>query len=53
MLKSSFPEGVPPTKKEYYLSDEEFQQYMGMDLASWDALKQHKKDAKKKQVGLF
>ena len=31
-LKTSFPEGVPPTKKEYYLSDEEFQQYIGMNL---------------------
>jgi len=24
VLKTSFPEGVAPTKKEYYLSDEEF-----------------------------
>ena len=24
MLKSSFPSGVAATKKEYYLSDEEF-----------------------------
>ena len=24
VLKSSWPEGMHPTKKEYYLSDEEF-----------------------------
>lgn len=29
VLKSSFPSGVKPTAKEYYLSDEEFAQYIG------------------------
>jgi hypothetical protein len=30
VLKSSFPEGVASTKKEYYLSDAEFAQFIGM-----------------------
>lgn len=53
MLKSSFPPGVAATKKEYYLSDEEFAQYIGMPKAEWDALKQWKKDRKKQEIGLF
>ncbi len=28
-LKTSFPAGVHPSKKEYYLSDEEFVQHLG------------------------
>lgn len=47
VLKSSFPEGVAGTKKEYYLSDAEFAQYIGMSVADWDAQKQWKKDRKK------
>ncbi len=31
-LKDKFPEGVDPTKKELYLSDEQFQQVFGMDM---------------------
>jgi len=53
VLKSSFPPGVVPTKKEYYLSDEEFTRVLGMTHAQWDALKQWKRDQKKKEVGLF
>mmetsp|Transcript_6949 Transcript_6949/g.8354 ORF Transcript_6949/g.8354 Transcript_6949/m.8354 type:complete len:131 (-) Transcript_6949:229-621(-) len=53
VLKSSFPEGVPPTKKEYYLSDEEFVQHLGMGVDEWESLKQWKRDNKKKAVGLF
>jgi hypothetical protein len=52
-LKSSFPTGVAPTKKEYYLTDEEFATVIGIPKAEWDAYKQHKRDAKKKTVGLF
>lgn len=40
-------------KKEYYLSDEEFQQVIGMPVAEWDQLKLHKQQRKKKDVGLF
>ena len=53
MLRSSLPLGVAATKKEYYLSDEEFAQYIGMPKAEWDALKQWKKDRKKQDIGLF
>lgn len=53
VLKSSFPEGVAATKKEYYMSTEEFASVLGMSVAEWDALKQWKKDTKKKAVGLF
>ena len=53
VLKSSFPAGVPPTKKEYYLSDEEFATVIGVSKVEWDGYKQHKRDAKKKTVGLF
>ena len=53
VLKSSFPPGVVGNKKEYYLSDEEFTQYIGMSKAEWDALKQWKRDRKKQDLGLF
>ena len=53
VLRSSFPDGVEPTKKEYYLSDEEFQKYIGMSKAEWDTLKQWRKDRKKLDIGLF
>jgi len=35
------------------MSDEEFTTVIGMPKAEWDALKQWKRDAKKKTVGLF
>ena len=53
VLKSSFPDGVSKNMKEYYLSDEEWDQVMKMPKAEWDALKQWKKDRFKKTVGLF
>ena len=53
VLKSSFPEGIKPTAKEYYLSDEEFTQHIGMSRDEWDSLKQWKRDKKKKEIGLF
>lgn len=53
VLKSSFPEGVAPNAKEYYLSDEEFASVIAMPKAEWDAMKQWKRDRKKKEVGLF
>lgn len=42
VLKSSFPDGVRKDRKEYYMSDEEFQTVMGMTIAEWDQLKLHK-----------
>lgn len=53
MLKTSFPEGVPPTKKEYYLSDEEWDKIIGKSKEEWEALKQFQKDRTKKATGLF
>ena len=53
VLKSSFPPGVAATKKEYYLSDEEFNTVIGMSMADWEALKQWKRDRKKQDIGLF
>ena len=35
------------------MSDEEFQRYIEMPKEEWDALKQWKKDRKKKMIGLF
>lgn len=35
------------------MSDDEFQQVMGMSKAEWEPLKQWKKDNKKKEKGLF
>mgnify|MGYP001946573120 CR=1 FL=1 len=52
-LKTEFPKGVKPTAKEYYLTDEEFLEVLKMPVSEWDALKQWKKDSKKKPVGLF
>lgn len=42
VLKSSFPEGIKPTGKEFYLSDEEFAQHIGMPLSEWNELKKWK-----------
>lgn len=39
VLKSSFPEGVKGNRKEYYLSDEEFQEVFKMSMADWEQLK--------------
>lgn len=52
-LKTSFPKGVPPTKKEYYLSDEDWAKVIGKSKEEWEALKQFQKDRHKKTVGLF
>lgn len=41
-LKSSFPEGVDPTKKEAYLDDESFQKLFGMSLDAFNQLKKWK-----------
>jgi len=53
VLKRSFPEGVDPTKKEQYLSDEVFSQVFKMDKTAFNALKEWKRKDMKKQAGLF
>jgi len=52
-LKKGTPEGVNPRRKEYYLSDDDFQATLGMDVAAWEGLKEWKRKQLKKNVGLF
>lgn len=47
------PPGVDPTKKEMMLSDEEFVSIFGMEKSSFSSLPTWKRNAKKKEVGLF
>lgn len=47
------PEGVDPTRKEYYLEPEEFKKLFGMSLNEYENKPQWKKDLVKRQVGLF
>jgi hypothetical protein len=52
-LKGLFPKGVEPTKKEQYLSAEEFQQVMGMSAAAYAKLSPFQQKTLKKKVKLF
>lgn len=45
--------GVPPHEKESFLSDADFQEAFGMDMASFQALPKWKRQNAKKKVGLF
>ena len=47
------PSGVDPAKKELSLSDEEFDSIFGMDKTAFSSLPTWKRNAKKKEVGLF
>ena len=38
VLKTSFPQGVEPTRKEYYFSKAEFQKYIGMSKSERKSL---------------
>ena len=42
-----------PVNREMCMSEEEFAQRMGCSKAEWGDVKQWKKDAKKKELGLF
>lgn len=57
VLKTSFPEvdglKVRGDMKEFYMSEEEFEKVMGASKADWDSMKLHKRERKKKDVGLF
>lgn len=44
---------IDTTRKQDFLSSEEFQNVFGMDKAAFDALPKWKQQAKKKEVGLF
>mmetsp|Transcript_14915 Transcript_14915/g.50596 ORF Transcript_14915/g.50596 Transcript_14915/m.50596 type:complete len:183 (-) Transcript_14915:177-725(-) len=48
-----FPDGVDPTKREMYLSDEQFQQVFGCSKADFQGMPQWKRDLLKKKKGLF
>ena len=52
-LNGQFPKGVDPTKKEAYLTEEEFVTVFGMGSAAFADLKQWKKNDLKKAKGLF
>lgn len=52
-LKGAFPQGVKGNKKEYYLSEAEFEEVFKMPRSKYDDLKQWKKDNEKKKHGLF
>lgn len=47
------PDGIDNSKKEQYLSDEEFKSVMGMDKAAFENLPKWKQQNLKKKVGLF
>ena len=48
-----FPEGVDPTKKEAYLSNEDFVKVFGMTIEKFYDQKKWKQTEKKKETGLF
>lgn len=52
-LNGKFPAGVDPTRKEAYLSDEQFSQIFGMTPDKFNELKQWKKNDLKKTKNLF
>ena len=53
VLKASAPTDIDPANKERHLSPSDFSKVFGMDLAAFNALPKWKRDAKKKEVGLF
>lgn len=52
-LKGQFPKGVDPTRKEAYLSDEQFQQVFGMTIDAFNNLKKWKQNDIKKANNLY
>ena len=44
VLKTSFPHGVEPTRKEYYFSETEFEKYIGMSEREKKGLRQWRRD---------
>lgn len=52
-LQKGIPEGVEPSKKELYLSDEQFVSALGMTLDAFNNLKLWKQKDVKKKTGLF
>lgn len=52
-LQGKFPKGVDPTKKELYLSSEDFKKHFGMTLTEYVKLGAFQKKKLKKQLDLF
>ncbi|KAL9650192.1 hypothetical protein ABK040_011192 [Willaertia magna] len=52
-LQGKFPKGVDATKKELYLSAEDFKKHFGMTLAEYAKLGQFQKKKLKKNLNLF
>ena len=52
-LKTGVPAGVDPARKEEYLDAATFAKIFGSDKATFLALPKWKRDAKKKELGLF
>lgn len=52
-LNGVFPAGIDPTRKEAYLTDEEFASVFGMTPAAFNELKKWKQNDLKKAKGLF
>lgn len=48
-----YPNGIDVLRRETYLSDEAFQELMGMDKAAFAAMPKWKQVNKKKELGLF
>ena len=53
LVSTEIPEDVDPTRKEDYLSDVEFQQYLGVTRKSFQANPTWKQVNMKKKSGLF
>lgn len=52
-LNGAFPKGVDPTRKELYLSEDDFATVFGMTSAQFTELKAWKKNDLKRAKGLF
>jgi hypothetical protein len=52
-LTGGVPEGVDPSRKEEYLDDATFQAKFGTTKAAFASTPKWKRDAKKKELGLF
>lgn len=53
VLKTTFPEGIDPTRKQEYLDDKAFKEVFGMTLDEFNALKKWKQQELRKAKGLF
>ena len=53
LLKDKFYAGIDPTMKESYISDAEFSKVFSVSRKEFENLSKWRRDAKKKEVGLF